>query len=69
MRTVMLQFPDTVSLAAFIINYEIANPNVSSDKLKLTAELSQVDIDIACYAYRAYLKPYLFDNKDTNEQP
>ena len=65
----MLQFPDTVSLAAFIINYEIANPKVSSDKLKLTAELSQVDIDIACYAYRAYLKPYLFSNEKADENP
>lgn len=56
MRKVILIFPDSSSIAGFLITQRIAKAEVSSHQQTLAAPLTEDQIMIACTQYGAELK-------------
>ncbi len=56
MKRVDLIFPDTTSLAEFLLTYKPASTNVSSAQRTLSGDLSDDLIAIACTKFGAELK-------------
>ena len=56
MKDVILVFPDTASIADFILGNRIKNAEVSSVYNELTAKLTDQQIVIAEISYHAFLK-------------
>jgi hypothetical protein len=57
MRKTTLIFPDTDSLASFVLRFKIAGSEVDSVQHTLTAVLSMDELITACTEYQAEVKP------------
>ena len=56
MKKVTLLFPDTTTLADFIITYEVNHIDVNSGQLTISGPLSEELIAIACLGFDAEIK-------------
>jgi hypothetical protein len=64
MKRVVLIFPDTASLAEFLVHYHIQNAEVDSIDQSLTAPLLEEQILIAIHDYGAIKKEQLIKSFD-----
>jgi len=56
MKKVELIFPDTTTMASFILEYNVSKAEVNSLLCSLVAIMTEEKIVVACTTYRAILK-------------
>jgi hypothetical protein len=67
MNQAILIFPDSSSIADFLLENSISNAEVNTLEQKVTAPLSDVDILIACTDYKAvHLNQFFFNDELEN---